>query len=243
MDDAARKLGLPPMPQLWIGLAVRDEASGDEVLRRREEGHSWTRNGWNLMFSALADAPGDGGTTFGAGHISALDSANTVRALSGYAAQRGASQAIGANTGHTCNSLINGTASTSAVDRGGIYVGSGNAAFNVNDYQLASLIDHSANGATDGTFGYRPMGAAEIAYTSATKTWKSVLRREFLNATASTTTLTVREVGLYWVGSFFYATLTKYLTARDVLASAVDVAPGQVLTVEYEISMNYSAID
>lgn len=231
LDDAARKLGLPPLPQLYIGLAVRDEESGEEIMSRREEGHSWTRNGWSLMFSTMGDAAGGGVNAFGAGYMSAKTLAGVVANSSAYVSQRG-------GPGATASGHI--SASGNSI---GILVGSGNTAFSADDYVLASIIAHSSEGATDGTLGYRGMSPATKTYNATSKVWTSVLAREFKNGGLSTTTLTVREVGLAWSGGLFSSSGNTFLTARDVLGSPVTVAPGQVLTVNYEISMDFSAID
>lgn len=230
LNDAANKLGVPSLPRLHIGLKLLD-GQGRPVMESREEGHSWTRNAWNLLFSTFGDAAGDGGTNFGAGYMSARTTANALYAVATAVANRNSYSAT--SGGH----VTAGVGSTS-----GLRVGSSDQAFNINDIELIGLIAHSTGGTTAGTLEYRAMAAATKSYNSTTKRWTSKLAREFKNGNAST--VTVREVGTAWIGALFMSSsASSFLTARDVLATPVVVAPDQVLVVTYEISQDYSSVD
>jgi hypothetical protein len=125
----------------------------------------------------------------------------------------------------------------------GIQVGSGNTAFSAEDYTLDTLIDHSTNGATDGTLEYAAMPYSDrgASYNPTTNVWTQTFTRVFSNNNAESPV--VREVGLVWSGYAIDNQDGEFLCARDVLASSITVAPGQALTVQYILTMDFTTID
>jgi hypothetical protein len=112
-----------------------------------------------------------------------------------------------------------------ADDTLGIAVGSGTTAVTIDDYQLATQIAH---GLSAGQLSY---GATTFnaPVTSGQSRYFEVVRT-FTNNSGGT--VTVREIGLI---SRNEAGTYSFLSLRDVLASAIEVADTKVLTVTYRI--------
>lgn len=128
---------------------------------------------------------------------------------------------------------------------GGIVVGTGDTAFSADQYALATLIAH---GTGSGQMSYEASTVGALAYTAGTKTWKQTLTRAIINLSGSS--ITVKETGLYQghgssanTGLFGQGYGIAYMVERSVLSPAVEVVNGAALTVTYEISMDFSAID
>jgi hypothetical protein len=217
-----RELKVPAPPEIMIGLKVHDRNSVlifDDVQR----GHSWTRNFWNFMFSATIDAPGDSSGLFGAGYMSGKTTGGTIRS-SGVVAQRAGNAAVGYGI----------TDNTTAF---GIMVGTGDTAFSIDNFVLVTPI---ASGNSGSKLYYQAQVAPVVAYTAGTKTWKTTHHRIFNNNSGGS--ITVKEVGLYWSGNLFWSAVVN-LFERSVLSPTVAVPNGAQLTVTYQISMDFSAID
>jgi len=114
----------------------------------------------------------------------------------------------------------------------GIVVGTDDTAFALTQFALGALIAH---GTGAGQFSYAAQGAWSSAYTAGTKTWKSTTSRIMNNNSGGS--ITVKETGLY------HSPSNTVMIERSVLAPTVTVATGGQLTVTYEISMDFSAID
>ena len=112
-----------------------------------------------------------------------------------------------------------------------IIVGTGDTAFSVEQTNLATQI---ADGSGAGQLSHQPMAAAVSTYTAGTKTWKTTRQRIFNNNSGGI--ITLKEVGIL---SDNYT----YLVERSLLDPAVAVPVGAQLTVTYEITMDFSAID
>lgn len=221
LKDKCRELKVPAPPEIFIGLQVHDK-NGVLVFDDKQRGHSWTRNFWNALFSAASTGIGDGGSTFSAGYMSLKAYGGNV-----YAGQAYANMAVGSMIG------------TSSLN--GILVGTGDTAFSVDQYALATQIAHG-NAASQ--LYYQNMAASAPAYTAGTKTWETTHSRVFNNNSGGS--ITVKEVGIQvymvpWTsgssGDWYY------MIERSVLDPTVAVANGAQLTVTYEISMDFSAID
>jgi len=121
----------------------------------------------------------------------------------------------------------------------GIVVGTGDTAFSVEQYALASLIAHG-NAASQ--FAYQPMATPSVAYNAGTKVWKASHTRIFNNNSGGS--ITVKEVGLYALGYLFTGAVDSVsMDERSVLSPTVPVPNAAQLTVTYEISKDFSAID
>ena len=114
----------------------------------------------------------------------------------------------------------------------GIVVGTSDTAFSVEQYALQAVIAH---GTGAGQFSYAAQSAWANAYTAGAKTWKSTGTRIFNNNSGGS--ITVKETGIYMNNSMVV------MAERSVLSPTVTVATGGQLTVTYEISMDFSAID
>lgn len=119
------------------------------------------------------------------------------------------------------------------VSSSGIQIGTGDTAFSVEQYAMAALIA-SGNGA--GQMAYTAQSANVTAYTAGSKTWKTTLSRIFNNNSGGS--ITVKETGITCYGG-----IVQIFLERSVLSPTVTVATGGQLTVTYEISMDFSAID
>ena len=113
-----------------------------------------------------------------------------------------------------------------AATTNGIYIGTDDMAFSGLQYDLVAPI---ANGSGAGQFNYLANSAVTKSYSS--NIWKFTMSRIMNNNSGES--ITVKEVGL----------LANTLQERSVLSPTVAVANGAQLTVTYEISMDFSAID
>lgn len=216
------------LPDLMIGIVLKDK-KGRIVKKYKEKGHSWTRNAWNWLFACMTDAPGDGTGVFGAGNLSAKQTGGTI-----YSTNSRTSSRVYSNVPHTSYGMSpNG--SSNAI---GIIIGSGTAAFSINDYALATLW---ASGTGAGYFVYGSQAAPAISYDAPTKTWTATQSREFTNSAGATQQIS--EVGIISNIQCFTSSTAPLLLARDVLATPIDVLDTESVTIEYEISLDFSTID
>ncbi len=213
-----RELKIPGPPEIMIGLRVHDK-NGVLVFDDIQRGHSWTRNFYNLLFGFATGSPG-AGASFGAGYMVVK---NKNAGLWGVNPQ---------SSNYATHFWTGGLAN---VNRG-ICVGTSATAFSVEQNALIALIA-TGNGA--GQFAYQLEIAAAPGYTAGTKTWKHTRYRIFNNNSGGS--ITVAETGLAMENS--WVTTSAWLTERSVLSPTVAVANGAQLTVTYEISMDFSAID
>ena len=117
----------------------------------------------------------------------------------------------------------------------GILVGTSDTAFSVENFAMGALIA-TGNGA--GQFAYSAEKTQTTAYTGGAKTWKTTRSRIFNNNSGGSITVKEAAIAGYNVGQG-----QSLLFERSVLAPTVAVANGAQLTVTYEISMDFSAID
>ena len=213
-----RELKVPAPPEIMIGLKVHDK-NGLLIFDDVQRGHSWTRNFWNWLYSGAAHAPASGGS-FAAGNLNLKRYDNVIDTSYAYLDSGGQKlKPYGGGIG---------------VSGYGIQVGTSDTAFSVEQYTLQALIAH---GTGSGQFSYTAETANASSYNGGTTTWKCTRYRIFNNNSGGS--ITVKEVGImayYWSGYY-------YLFERSVLDPTVPVANGAQLTVTYEISMDFAAID
>ena len=215
LRDVCRELKVPSPPQIMIGLQVHDK-DGNLTFDDVQRGHSWTRNFWNRIF-IHATGGVTNGASFGAGYMTQKNSSGSVQSI-GYLPWWSVTEFMGAgDAGSSTN---------------GISVGTGDTAFNVDQYILVTPVAH---GNSASQLAYSAMSAATSAYTAGTKTWKTTLVRVLNNNSGGS--ITIKETGIY-----FYVA-AGFLLERSVLSPTVAVANGAQLTVTYEISMDFSSID
>ncbi len=224
-----RDLGVPCPPEIHIGLKVHDK-DGNLTFENIQRGHSWTRNFYNYLFMTTADAPGAGSENFGVGYLSGKGPSGTLYGITYCAARSGAST----------ESLIlaGGIHNNSTTTDYGIVVGTSATAENPDLFTLGTLI---LTGATSGKLAYQAMTYPVTAYTAGTKTWKNTIKRVMNNNSGGS--ITVAETGLYSSIRFADSSAYNYMVERSVLSPTVAVGNGAQLTVTYEISMDFSAID
>jgi hypothetical protein len=228
LKDKCRDLRVPTPPEIFIGLKVHDK-DGILTFDDIQRGHSWNRNLWNILFMTCCDCAADG-STFGAGTMGTKSQDGTSRGNTTSSYARGVSGGAVGNYIAVSYGWC-GAAGVAA----GIVIGTSDTAFSPQDYALGALI-------SPGGWVYNAMGIGSIAYTAGTKTWKHTKARVFNNNTGGS--VTVKETGLTG-----YATTVNglnpvlYLFERSVLSPTVAVPNGAQLTVTYEISMDFSAID
>jgi hypothetical protein len=178
-----------------------------------QRGHSWNRNLWNRIYGKGTDAIYTN-SAFQAGNMSACRTNGSIE--------------------YTYQFL--GTVPLFSAGAGvltGIVLGTGDTAFSINQYCLVTPIAHG-NGATQ--MAHSASTPVLTTYNGGTKTWTSSSYRIFNNNSGSS--ITVKEVGL--VGTYGGY---DFMFERSVLDPTVPVANGAQLTVTYEISMDFSAID
>lgn len=222
LRDKCRELKVPTPPEIFIGLRVHDD-NGVLVFDDKQRGHSWTRNFYNTIF-VCATHPVPSGTAFEAGTMTIKSTAAAVK----YHAQTYV---------YVLNSAggINNPAATNV---SGIVVGTGDTAFSANHHQLAAIIE---SGVASGNLAYTAMAVPIFEYTADTKTWKCTMVRVFNNNSGGS--ITIKEVGLYSANQVLSSQAINNMVERSVLDPTVAVANGAQLTVTYEISMDFSAID
>jgi hypothetical protein len=235
LKSMCRELKVPAPPEIIIKLQVHDK-NGILTFDDKQRGHSWTRNFYNYLFSLAADGMGGGSNNFGAGYMSGKDILDTVK----YSASSGVGR-----VGNTSSIIQWGIGSTYGlwgaigIDTQGIVVGIGDTAFSPEQNKLVTGIVH---GITAGTLSHAEMNAGSMAYTGGTTTWAHTRSRIFNNNSGGS--ITVKEVGLYLKSEMYGGSNNLfYMMERSVLAPTVAVANGAQLTVTYEISMDFSAID
>jgi len=216
------------LPDLFIGIKLVDRR-GKVIAQYREKGHSWTRNAWHLLFSAMSDAMPSGTTSdWGAGYLTSRQISGATYA-GAYTSNRGS---------HYCPTS-NGMTSGSGVSTNGIVIGTGDAAFSTEQHSLDALIP---TGTSSGQMAYQAQAVPVMSYNGGTKTWTATHARQFNNNSGAE--ITVKEVGLYWYGHLVgSSTPLSFLVARDVLGTPVAVQHLSALEVQYEISMDFSDID
>lgn len=221
LKDKCRELNVMPPPEIMIGFQVHDK-NGALIFDDIQRGHSWTRNFYNRMFSQLVGCLGDGTGTFGAGKMSAKRSDGTVYSDD--------------TKGYCYNS-----AKTWLFE---IVVGTGDTPFSADDYALDTLI---ANGSGSGELSHLTTVRGALTYDSSVgaEKWTMAISRIFNNNSGGD--ITVKEAGLYTTSfdfPFYSISMTEPIyNERSVLSSTVPVPNGGQLTVTYNISMDFSAID
>ena len=216
-------LGVPSPPEVFINMKVVEsdgQVSRDEKFRA----HSWTRNFYNWMFMVAGDTGGDYQNHYIAGRMSAR------RTNGGIDDINRAPNRSDVGSGY-------GFYSTSTSNAYGIQVGTGVTAFDHNDSTLATLIEPGTGLCQLSYHAHTSLGVKSYADT----TWKSTLTRMLDNDSGAL--ISVTETGLVWRGEMCRSSTGYYLMERNVFASAVEVANGARLTVNYEISMDFSTPD
>jgi len=225
LKDKCRELKVQPPPEIMIGLQVHDK-NGVLTFSDIQRGHSWTRNFYNMLFAVATDSPGSNSNNFGAGYETGKATTGTIYYDNTRQWSRFSNIILG--SGYIRN-LSDATF--------GLLVGTSDTAFSVEQYAIQSLIAH---GNSTGQFAYTAMGNPVITYGS--KTWTCSVSRIVNNNSGAS--ITVKECALYWNGYSHTPTSGLFfMFERSVLDPTVAVANGAQLTVTYEISMDFSAID
>ena len=227
LRDACRELHIPMAPDVFIGMKVHESGilTFDDTIRA----HSWTRNFYSYMAGALADFTGDGLSTFGVGKMASKTNAAQVWAGTTSPAGRSSSSTV----------LNNGYLDASTNPTFGIRVGTGNTAFTVDDFNLATVV---AGGTASGQLSHAAHAYGVQSYDNSpgAEKWTIIHTRVFNNNSGGT--ITIAEIGLFHYGQVF-GNLSYNLMERSVLASPVPLVNGAQLTVNYTLTMDFSAID
>lgn len=216
-----RELKVPAPPEIMIGLQVHENGvlTFDDVQR----GHSWTRNYYNVMITRMIGGQNTTTANFGAGYLSIK---------SGLGTTAGTYDQEWMKLGSLTPSKI--FADGAAGLAWGIVVGSSSTTFSPDHYLLGALIPN-------GTLAYQAMNGPNMSYLS--KTWTATASRIFNNNSGGA--VIVAEAGIY--GDYNCAGTWQLdrvcMLERSVLSPTVAVANGAQLTVTYNISMDFSAID
>ncbi len=220
----------PAPSSLRIHLGVRHFAADGRLVRESlEEGHSWVRNGWNMMFMIMADARGAGGATPGPGSLA-------MRAYDGsvqYSNTMTLSRDSAVFTGDY--GFVNGS-TAGALSQPGIRVGSSADPF---DLELANLVNPIGHGSGDGQLQYQLMVAPIVTY--AASVWRCTHSRTFSNSASGSRT--IREMGLFWGGKIMGNYSSPTMMAREVLLDEIALDPGESVELRYLLSMDFSVID
>ena len=226
LRDDCRVLGVPSPPEIHIGLKVRDR-NGVLTFDDKQRGHSFTRNFYNFTMSQLTEIDCDGQTLFAAGYMSGKRTGGTIDGVAAKLWYRGN------------DILAAGYHNNTTTAAYGIVVGTGSTAFSAEDFDLVAAI---AAGTGAGQLSHVAMELPTSAYVAGTKVWTNTITRLFNNNSSGA--ITVAETGLMWKGyGPTGAADVGHLFERSVLSPTVEVGIGAQLTVTYDISMDFSAID
>lgn len=221
-------LKVPAPPEIMIGFQVHDK-NGVLIFDDKQRGHSWTRNFYNSLFGFCGNCGADGGSSFGTGYMSGKTTGGDIYSYT---------TAQGYFSSYNALILGNGFTENTSVGLFGIKVGTDDTAFSPEQTHLIAPI---SSGTSTGQLSHVPMVAGTITYTGGTTTWKATLYRIFNNNSGAI--ITVKEAGLYSQIGLYVPGLAYYLFERSVPSPSVSVAIGAQLTVTYEISLDFSAID
>lgn len=229
LEKNCHDLGVPAPPSIHINFEVKDK-DGNLIFNDKQRGHSWTRNFYNYLFCTAGDSVGNpGSTSFGASHLTSKNTGGTVRYTETYVPNR--------DEYNTDSFGFRGPVGNSGY---GILVGTGDTAFSAENFAMAAAVVH---GTSTGNLTYSAQGVPVVAYdsTSGSEKWTITHTRVLNNNSGGA--ITIKETGLAWLGDFFNTTAAAYLFERSVLSPTVAVPNGAQLTVTYEISMSFAAID
>ena len=223
MHKRQRELHLIPTPMCYLDIEVQDK-SGIVVTKYSDRSKSWVRNFYNWMVTQqMACNSNILGTTYEAGTLAVKDTNGIVRSHGTYA--------IRLNEVASGYGYRGATGSTT----NGIVAGTGNAAESFESHILDSLI---ANGTGAGQLQYQEMSAPTPVWDSQNKTFTLELERIMINSSGGA--IDVKEVGL--IALLIYAvTVSRYLVARDVLSSSVNVPNESQIKATYTIQIVYPA--
>lgn len=218
-------LGLPVMPDLHIGVTVEDR--GGKVLEDRyEQGHSWTRNAWNIFTMYMLYSPSNV-TVANAADIGVF----TRGSLAGRSTDGTMVGNQAGNYGNPSNfGAGSGAWGTLDSDGYGIQVGASTEPFSVSDFCLFSLIK---SGTATGRLSYQAQSISSIVWDNTAATYTSTYKRVYNNN--SPAAIIVNEIGFVSTG---------YLLSRDLLSSPVNIPVGGQLTVTVTItSTSFAALE
>lgn len=209
------KLKVPAPPEIMIGLKVHDR-NGVLIFDDTQRGHSWTRNFYNWLFGTIGNTANTS-ASWGAGYMNLKGVGGTIYEVieGNYPWRTFPGEAVVADYG--------------------IILGTDDTAESTELFALGAIIPQ---GTGSGQFSYAAESTPTPSYNGGTTTWKTTRSRIANNNSAGS--ITVKEVGL---ASRQYALARYCLIERTVLAPTVAVAVGAQLTVTYEISMDFAAID
>jgi hypothetical protein len=209
-----RELKVLAPPEIMIGLQVHE--GGVLTFDDVQRGHSWTRNFYNSQLHNTFKVGYTSTSLFEAGHIS-------HRRTNGNISDTQYTLPI-SNSLPILEWLKPGVVGDATY---GVLAGTSDTAWGGSDYAI-----------TDGGLSYQRQDDVVAAYTPATKTWTITISRIMNNNTGSS--VTIKEVGMVAVNATYGYV---HLFERSVLSPTVAVANGAQLTVTYEISIDFSAID
>lgn len=206
-----REMKVLPPTDIFIGLQVHDK--GNLIFDDVQRGHSWTRNYWNYMYGKVSNCNWTD-SSFGAGYMSTKTITGSLVYTSWPIA-------------YVHGTLLTGGANVV----GGIVVGTGTAAFDIEQYALDTIIE---SGSSAGKLYYNASAVSSTTY--ADKKWTIVGSRIFNNNSGGS--IVVAETGIYGNFGVIY-----WLFERSLLSPTVTVPDAAQLTVTYTIVDDFSSID
>jgi len=226
-----RDLGVPAPPEIHICFEVVDN-KGKLIFEDKQRGHSWTRNFYNWILGCTSNVFGDDSGVFGAGHMSSKSENGAICSSPTHSictnGQWIALSALGL--------INNGETNTYA----GIIVGTDDGAFGGDNYQLGAKVDVGLSSGQLSHLG-QTYPIAQYDNTVGAEKWTVSHTRKFSNNSGET--ITIKETGLLGYGKIFDSSDAGFLFERSCLSPTVPVPNDAKLTVSYDISMDFSAID
>ncbi len=221
------ELGVPTMPDIHIFHQVKSK-DGVVLSEGWEQGHSWTRNGWNLVGSAMMDSSYNPSVAYSTGEGSFRRGFLTMKTTAG-------SLISDVNRLWNVVASIDGSGAhnTSTTSTYGIQIGTSAEPFHPDDFVLWGLV---SNGTGSGQMSYVAQTTQLPAFDSPTNTWSCDYNRLFNNN--SSASISINEVGL----SMQMASGT-FLVTRDVLSSTLVVPVGGQVSFTIRLSANMSGME
>jgi len=223
INKRCKDLHVPAPPFVFVTTDVFN-ADGTPVLHQREQARSWTRNLYNLLAGTLLPAPSSTdplSVGYGPGSLK-------IKAYNGAVANFFV--VYGVHTRGVIDEIVGSTSNYYQ----GISIGTGTSASSIEDYCLESPVE---NGTGSGQMTRDNGVYVSITYNAETKKWTAVYYRDFNNNSGGT--ITIGETGLG--RNLSAGTTTDNFVERNVLASPVAVADGQILRVTYTTEMTFPA--
>lgn len=222
MQKRQRELHLIPTPVCYLDVEVINK-NGEVTAKYSDRSKSWVRNFYNwCVTQQMCCDTNCKGASYGAGYLNPKQHSGAIATTTTPIANKATDTTIG-----------NGYRGAAGTDTIGILIGTGDTPESFDDYCLSSKI---VTGHATGEMDYQAMARSiPTWFDSPDYKMEVALERSFLNDSGGS--ITVKETGLS--AYLFTSGSSPILVARDVLASAIDVANESLIKVTYTLQIAF----